>query len=213
MVQIFLKKKIKNKKNVEYFCIDVTKENEWKKFKTHISNNYNKLDILINNAGIRISGTIEKTSLELWNHIINTNTTSMFLGTKYLLPLLKKGSKPTIINSASITSLRGAKNMIAYATSKSAIVSFTSSLALDFAKYNIRVNAVAPGAIDTNMVKTLKKDFRSSKIYNARMKEAHPIGRIGNTREVANFICFLASEESSFITGSTLPIDGGRSIR
>ena len=75
----------------------MTKENEWKKFKTHISNNYNKLDILINNAGIRISGTIEKTSLELWNHIINTNTTSMFLGTKYLLPLLKKGSKPTII--------------------------------------------------------------------------------------------------------------------
>ena len=102
---------------------------------------------------------------------------------------------------------------MAYATSKSAILSLTSSLALDFAKYKIRVNAVAPGAVDTAMVSSLKKEINSIKKYNNRMKEAHPIGRIGSPREIANVICFLASEESSFMTGVTVPVDGGRSIR
>ena len=103
--------------------------------------------------------------------------------------------------------------MLAYATSKSAVITFTSSLALDFAKYKIRVNAVAPGAVDTEMVSSLKKEINSIKQYNQRMKETHPIGRIGSPQEIANVICFLVSEESSFMTGITVPVDGGRSIR
>jgi len=86
-------------------------------------------------------------------------------------------------------------------------------LALDLAKFKIRVNAVAPGAIDTQMVASLKKEINSIKKYNARMKEAHPIGRIGMPQEVSNVICFLASDEASFMTGVTIPVDGGRSIR
>ena len=191
----------------------MTSEDEWKKFKIYLEKKYKKIDILINSAGIRVSGTLENTSLKLWNHVINTNTTSIFLGCKYLLPLLKKTKKSSITNLASVTSLRGVKNMIAYATSKSAIITLTSSMALDLAKFQIRVNAVAPGAIQTQMVTSLKKEINSIKKYKERMKEAHPIGRIGKPQEVANLICFLASEEASFMTGVTVPIDGGRSIR
>lgn len=209
----FLKKNIKNKKNLEYYYIDVTKEEEWEKLRKYLEKKYKKINILINNAGIRVSGNVESTSLDLWNHVLTTNTTSIFLGCKYIFPLLKKVKNSSIVNLASVTSLRGVKNMIAYATSKSAILSLTSSLALDFVKYKIRVNAVAPGAVDTEMVSSLKKEINSIKKYNKRMKEAHPIGRIGSPHEIANVICFLASEETSFMTGITIPVDGGRSIR
>ena len=209
----FSKKKLINKKNLEFYNIDVTNENDWKKFQIYLKKKYKKINILINSAGIRVSGTLESTSLELWNHVFNTNTTSIFLACKYILPLLKKTKKSSIINLASVTGLRGVKNMLAYAASKSAIITLTSSLSLDLAKFNIRVNAIAPGAIDTQMVSSLKKEINSKKKYDARMKEAHPIGRIGKPIEVANVICFLASEESSFMTGITVPVDGGRSIR
>mgnify|MGYP001160114363 FL=1 len=209
----FTPSNLKNSQNLEYYIIDVTQEEQWKNLKKYLEKKYKKIDILINNAGIRVSGDVEKTSLELWNHVLTTNITSIFLGCKYTLPLLKKTKIGSIVNLASITSIRGAKNMLAYATSKSAIVSFTASLALDLAKYKIRVNAVAPGAIDTQMVTSLKKEINSISKYNIRMKEAHPIGRIGYPQEVANLVCFLASEEASFMTGSTIPVDGGRSIR
>ena len=209
----FSKKKLVNKKNLEFYNIDVTNEEEWRKFKIYLKKKYKKIHILINSAGIRVSGTLETTSLELWNHVINTNTTSIFLSCKYVLPLLKKTTKSSIVNLASVTSLRGVKNMLAYAASKSAIITLTSSLALDLAKFNIRVNAVAPGAINTQMVVSLRKEINSKQKYNARMKEAHPIGRIGKPQEVANLICFLASEEASFMTGVTVPVDGGRSVR
>jgi meso-butanediol dehydrogenase / (S,S)-butanediol dehydrogenase / diacetyl reductase len=209
----FSQSHLKNNQNLEYYTIDVTQEEQWKNLKKYLEKKYKKIDILINNAGIRVSGDVEKTSLELWNHVLSTNITSIFLGCKYTLPLLKKSKIGSIVNLASITSIRGAKNMLAYATSKSAIVSFTASLALDLVKYKIRVNAVAPGAIDTQMVTSLKKEINSIAKYNIRMKEAHPIGRIGYPQEVANLVCFLASEEASFMTGSTIPVDGGRSIR
>ncbi len=209
----FSQSHLKNSQNLEYYTIDVTQEEQWKNLKEYLEKKYKKIDILINNAGIRVSGDVEKTSLELWNHVLSTNITSIFLGCKYTLPLLKKSKIGSIVNLASITSIRGAKNMLAYATSKSAIVSFTASLALDLVKYKIRVNAVAPGAIDTQMVTSLKKEINSIAKYNIRMKEAHPIGRIGYPQEVANLVCFLASEEASFMTGSTIPVDGGRSIR
>ena len=142
----------------------------------------------------------------------NNNVTGTFLACKHALPLLKKGKQSSIVNLASINSIRGAKNMLAYATSKSALISFTASLALDLTKHNIRVNAVAPGAIDTPMLASFKKDL-TLKEYEKRMQENHPIGRIGKPKEVASVIYFLASEAASFMTGLTLPVDGGRSIR
>jgi len=205
-------KERKSNKNVRYLTLDVTKENEWEETIKFIKQKYGKLNILINNAGIRLSGTIENTSLELWNKIIDTNLTSMFLGCKYAVPLLKKSKNSNIVNLASITSIRGVPNMLAYSASKGAIVTFTASLALDLAKNGIRVNAVAPGAVDTKMVWSLKEELQSKK-FNKRMKETHPIGRIAQPEEIANVVAFLASDEASFMTGLTIPVDGGRSIR
>ena len=200
-------------KKLEYYQIDVTSQSEWNVLAKYIKKKYNKLDILINNAGVRISGDINNTSLDLWNHIIKTNLTSIFLGCKYCISLLKKSKNANIVNLASITSIRGVKNMLAYATSKSAMITFTSSLALDLAKNNIRVNAVAPGAVDTKMVWSLKKEINSKVKFDRRMKDAHPLGRIAKPQEVANVVCFLASSDASFMTGLTIPVDGGRSIR
>ena len=208
------RKKIKkDKKNIFYYNLDVTNENQWEELINYIKIKFGRLNGLINNAGIRVSGKIENTSLELWNNIINTNLTSMFLGCKYALPLLKKGKKASIVNLTSISGIRGIKNMLAYSASKGAIVTLTASLALDLAKYGIRVNAIAPGAVDTKMVWSLKKEINSEKIFNQRIKETHPIGRIATPDEIANAVIFLAGEKSSFITGITLPVDGGRSIR
>ena len=103
--------------------------------------------------------------------------------------------------------------MLAYATSKSAMITFTSSLALDLAKNNIRVNAVAPGAVDTKMVWSLRKEINSQVKFNKRMKDAHPLGRIAKPQEIAKVVCFLASSDASFMTGLTIPVDGGRSIK
>ena len=207
------KKNKKNKKNIFYYNLDVTNESQWRELIHNIKTTFGRLDVLVNNAGIRESGDLQNTSLELWKNIINTNLTSIFLGCKYALPLLKKGKNASIVNLTSISGIRGIKNMIAYSASKGGIVTFTASLALDLAKYEIRVNAVAPGAVDTKMVWSLKKEINSEKKFNDRIKETHPIGRIAKTQEIANAVIFLASEKSSFITGITIPVDGGRSIR
>ena len=127
----------KNTKNIYFLNLDVTNEDQWKEVTNFIKKKFGKLDVLINNAGIRISGNIENTSTKLWDKIINTNLTSIFLGCKYAVPLLKKSKKASIVNLASITSIRGVTNMIAYASSKGAIVTFTASVALDLAKHGI----------------------------------------------------------------------------
>ena len=199
-------------KDFDNYQIDITNNTEWKDLASIIRKKYSKIDVLVNSAGVRLSGNLETTSMNDWSYHFNNNVTGTFLACKYILPLLKKSNKSSIINLASINSIRGVKNMLAYATSKSAIVSFTASLALDLSKHNIRVNAVAPGAIDTPMLASFKKDL-TSKEYQKRMRDNHPIGRIGKPEEVASVIYFLASEASSFMTGLTIPVDGGRSIR
>ena len=199
-------------KDFDNYQIDITNNTEWKDLASIIRKKYSKIDVLVNSAGVRLSGNLETTSMNDWSYHFNNNVTGTFLACKYTLPLLKKSDKSSIINLASINSIRGVKNMLAYATSKSAIVSFTASLALDLSKHNIRVNAVAPGAIDTPMLASFKKDL-TLKEYQKRMRDNHPIGRIGKPEEVASVIYFLASEASSFMTGLTIPVDGGRSIR
>ena len=199
-------------KDFDNYQIDITNNTEWRDLASIIRKKYSKIDVLVNSAGVRLSGNLETTSMNDWSYHFNNNVTGTFLACKYILPLLKKSNKSSIINLASINSIRGVKNMLAYATSKSAIVSFTASLALDLSKHNIRVNAVAPGAIDTPMLASFKKDL-TLKEYQKRMRDNHPIGRIGKPEEVASVIYFLASEASSFMTGLTIPVDGGRSIR
>ncbi len=197
----------------EAIDLDVTNEDDWRRVIDHIVDRNGRLDVLINNAGIRESNGIEETSLEQWRRLIDVNLTSTFLGCRAAVPAIRKAGGGAIVNVGSITGIRGTENMVAYSASKSGVVTMTSSLALDLAKDNIRVNAVCPAAIRTRMVTSWLNSAPDAEAAEAVVLAKHPIGRIGKPEEVASVIAFLASEDASFMTGLSIPVDGGRSIR
>jgi NAD(P)-dependent dehydrogenase (short-subunit alcohol dehydrogenase family) len=192
--------------------LDVTREADWAHALAFVLEKEGRLDILINNAGARDSGTVENTTLEQWYRLIDVNLTSTFLGCRAAVPALRIGGG-AIVNVGSITGIRGTEAMVAYSASKSGVVSMTSSLALDLAPDNIRVNAVCPAAIETRMVTDWLDSEKDTSAARARVLAKHPIGRIGRPEEVASVIAFLASDDASFMTGLSIPVDGGRSIR
>lgn len=164
------------------------------------------LHILFNNAGIANS---EVKSVDLseeeWDRVIDINLKGVFLGIKYAVPELIKSGGGSIINTSSLLGLKGKKYQAAYNASKAGVVLLTQNAALEYGKNNIRVNAIAPGVIDTNIIDSWKQDERKWPIIS----RANALGRIGNPDEVANAVLFLASDEASFITGATLSVDGG----
>ncbi|MCR8847335.1 glucose 1-dehydrogenase [Rossellomorea sp. SC111] len=166
---------------------------------------FGSLDILVNNAGI---GQSEVRSIDLeeteWDDVLDTNLKSIFLGMKYSVPeLMKKGG--VIVNVSSLLGLKGRKYVSAYNAAKGGVVLLTQNAALEYGKDRIRVNAVAPGVIDTNIIEGWKQDERKWSVIS----QSNALRRIGNPDEVASAILFLASDEASFITGSTLSVDGG----
>jgi len=167
---------------------------------------FGRIDILFNNAGI---GNSEVRSVDLaeeeWDEVIDVNLKSVFLGIKYAIPELKKSGNGVIINTASLLGLKGRKYVSAYNASKGGVVLLTQNAALEYGKYNIRVNAIAPGIIDTNIIKEWKNDERKWPI----LSRANALGRIGTPDEIASAALFLASDEASFVTGATLSVDGG----
>ncbi|WP_251554978.1 SDR family NAD(P)-dependent oxidoreductase [Neobacillus muris] len=169
-------------------------------------NTFGGLHIICNNAGI---GHSEVRSVDLteeeWDQVIDINLKGVFLGTKYAVPELIKAGGGAIINTSSLLGLKGQKYMSAYNASKAGVVVLTQNAALEYGKYNIRVNAIAPGVIDTNIIDGWKQNERKWPIIS----KANALRRIGTPNEVANAIAFLASEEASFITGATLSVDGG----
>lgn len=193
--------------------LDVTSEADWRSVLDGVVERHGRLDVLINNAGIRESGGVEETTLEQWRRLIDVNLTSIFLGCRAAVPALRGAGGGAIVNVGSITGIRGTENMVAYSASKSGVVSMTSSLALDLARDNIRVNAVCPAAIRTRMVTKWLGSAPDLDAAEAAVLSKHPIGRIGRPEEVASVLAFLASDDSSFMTGLSIPVDGGRSIR
>ncbi|MFB2553725.1 SDR family NAD(P)-dependent oxidoreductase [Ensifer soli] len=193
--------------------LDVTDETDWNGAIADIVREAGRLDVLVNNAGVRESGLVEETSLDQWRRLIDTNLTSIFLGCRAAVPAIRRSGGGAIVNVGSITGIRGTENMAAYSASKSGVTSFTSSMALDLARDNIRVNAVCPAAIRTRMVTGWLESTPDSEALEAAVVAKHPIGRIGQPEEVASVIAFLASEDASFMTGLSIPVDGGRSIR
>jgi NAD(P)-dependent dehydrogenase (short-subunit alcohol dehydrogenase family) len=167
---------------------------------------FGRIDILFNNAGIGNSG-VRSVDLaeEEWDQVIDINLKSVFLGIKYAIPELKKSGNGVIINTASLLGLKGRKYVSAYNASKGGVILLTQNAALEYGKYNIRVNAIAPGIIDTNIIKEWKNDERKWPI----LSRANALGRIGTPDEIASAALFLASDEASFVTGATLSVDGG----
>ena len=165
---------------------------------------FKRIDILVNNAGIMPGGTVETTSEQTWDDVMSINLKGIFLCSKFAIPHLRKTKNASIINIASEWGLSGGQNVVAYCASKGGVVNMTRAMALDHARVGIRVNCIAPGPIKTKM---LTGFFDNDALkYIAGMV---PLGRLGNPEEVANVALFLASVESSFVTGSVYSVDGG----
>jgi NAD(P)-dependent dehydrogenase (short-subunit alcohol dehydrogenase family) len=167
---------------------------------------YGQLNILFNNAGVG-NPNVKSVDLEEedWDRVIDINLKGVYLGIKHAVPELKKAGGGSIINTSSLLGLKGQKYLAAYNASKAGVILLTKNAALEYGQDNIRVNAIAPGVIDTKIIDAWKNDERKWPIIS----RANALGRIGTPEEVANAVLFLASDEASFITGTTLSVDGG----
>ena len=168
-------------------------------------NTYGKLNILVNNAGIAIRLPVVDLSEEDWDRNIDVNLKSIYLSSKYAIPRMIENGGGSIVNIASIYGIVGGRVRAAYAASKGGVVNLTRSMALDYALHKIRVNCVCPGFVNTPLLKNILKNKEE---YQA-LADLHPMGRLGDMLEIALGVLYLASDESSFVTGIALPIDGG----
>jgi len=185
--------------------LDVTDEAEWKTCASQIEKTYGGLNVLVNNAGIYSRTPIVDASVHEFERIIAVNLKGVFLGTKYSIPLIKALGYGSIVNISSTAGLVGNHGGGAYGASKGGVRSFTKYTAIQHAKDKIRANSVHPGPIDTGMIagSLSTEEGRASSISKI------PLGRIGTTKDVAMAVMFLASDESSFITGAEIVVDGG----
>lgn len=190
---------------------DVTNETDAERIITDTIEKFGRLDVLINSAGIIESGTIETSSLEQYDRIMNTNVRSIFHLTQLAVPHLIK-TKGNVVNLSSVCGIRSFPNVLAYNISKSAVDQFTNCIALELASYGVRANSVCPGVIVTELHKRGGMTAEAYAKFLENCKNTHALGRPGEVKEVAAAITFLASDEASFITGVQLPVDGGRQL-
>ncbi|MFT7601615.1 MAG: NAD(P)-dependent dehydrogenase (short-subunit alcohol dehydrogenase family), partial [Acidimicrobiales bacterium] len=162
-------------------------------------------DVLFSNAGTLRPGSVVELSVEDWDHVMGVNVRSVFLGGKYAVPAMLERGGGSIINTASISGLHGDGGAVVYAASKAAVINLTRAMATDHSADGIRVNAICPGTIETPPVKRMMSDPAVLKVNI----DAHSIGRLGQPEEIANAALWLASDESSFVTGEHLVVDGG----
>lgn len=170
---------------------------------TEVLQEFGRVDVLVNNAGIGIFKPLEDLEIDEWNYVLNTNLRGPFLMTKFLLPLLRKGQNPSIINIASTRAFQSEPNTESYSASKGGVVALTHSLAVSLSRYGIRVNCISPGWIETNP---------DAELTNEDHKQ-HLVGRVGVPSDIAHACVYLASPEAGFITGTNLTIDGGMTVK
>ena len=186
--------------------LDVTHEEDWRSAIGAATLSFSKLDILVNNAGIWRRGRVEDTTVEDWDMILDVNAKGVFLGTKLAIPEMRKAGGGSIINISSTAGLVGGPRSSAYTASKGAVRLFTKATAVQYAQDGIRANSIHPGPIDTPMIQQVWHGEEQSR--EAALART-PLGRIGTPDDIAYGVLFLASDESSFMTGSELVIDGG----
>jgi 3(or 17)beta-hydroxysteroid dehydrogenase len=193
--------------------LDVTDEAEWNNVIENVLRKFGKLDVLVNNAGVILYKKIEDTSLAEWRRVQCVNLDGVFLGTKCAIKAMKANAAGSIVNIASVAGLIGNPDAAAYHASKGGVRSFTRAAAVECSKagygYNIRINSIYPGVIATSMADDLKKDENK---YRTALNW-HAMGHFGEPDDVAYGVLYLASDESKFLTGSELVIDGGWTAR
>ena len=198
-----------------FIAADVTRAEDCRRSIDETIAAYGRIDILFNNAGVVTQGTLEETREDDWLQTFEINVKGTYLMTKRVLPIMRAQGKGVIVNNASDWGIVGGPGYAAYSASKGAVVLLTKSVALEVARDNIRVNAVCPG--DTYVERWRIDERRDGSIsFEEELKamgKALPIGRVGTVEEIANAVLFLASDESSFMTGATLIVDGGNTAR
>jgi len=189
--------------------VDVSNAADVKKMVRITVDAYGKLDILVNNAGIYAQGNAVETQEDDWDQILNVNLKGAFLCSKYCIPEMIKSGGGVIVNIGSEAGLVGIKNQVAYNVSKGGVISLTKSMAIDFAADNIRVNCVCPGTTETPLVETALNVAPEPGKARRELEAVRPLNRLGQPKEIAFGILYLASDESPYATGSILSIDGG----
>ena len=185
--------------------LDVTDETAWQDAVAAAVDRFGKLDILVNNAGIARINNVEDTTSDEWDLVMDINAKGVFLGTKAAIPEIRKAGGGSIVNISSIAGLTGGRTS-SYAASKGAVRLLTKSSAIQYAGEGIRCNSVHPGVIETPMTTPMMLNTQKGRNLNV---SRHPLGRVGQPEDIAYGVLFLASDESSFMTGSELVIDGG----
>ncbi|MGM9924530.1 MAG: SDR family NAD(P)-dependent oxidoreductase [Bacillus sp. (in: firmicutes)] len=189
------------------FFHDVTSEEKWIQVVQETINKFGKIDILVNNAGISINRSLHEITVDQWNKVMDINLTGAFLGMKHVIPNMIKNNGGSIINISSIAGLTGGSGANSYTASKGALRLLTKATAVDYAKHNIRCNSVHPGYIETPMT----KDMFTNEQMMSWFKSNTPLPYLGKPEDIAYGVLYLASDESKFVTGIELPIEGGYS--
>ncbi len=195
----------------EAFAVDVTDEESVAALYAAVERRFANIHVLVNNAGVLLPGdaSVIDTDLAVWGRVLDINLSGVFLCCKHGIPRLLDSGGGSVVNMASISGLVGsATSQIGYAASKGGVIAMTRDIAVEFARRGIRANAVCPGPVETPLALQLYGDEAAW-----RRRQVHmPTGRLGTTAEIAEVVLFLASDESSFVTGSSLVVDGGISI-
>jgi NAD(P)-dependent dehydrogenase (short-subunit alcohol dehydrogenase family) len=197
-----------------YIHCDVSDFESVKQSVDQIFNKHQQLDLLFANAGIHLVGNIEETKIEDFEHVLSVNLKSVFYTLKSVLPYMRNQSKGSIVLMGSDQSIIGKGKSAVYGLTKGAIGQLTKSTAIDYAEHNIRVNCICPGTIETPLLNNavdgfIKRTNLEKDTILESLKKAQPINRIAQPYEVANVVCFLLSDEASFITGGLYSVDGG----
>ncbi len=195
--------------HVEIVAADITKEEERAMVIQHTIDRFGGIDVLVNAAGIIGNGTIENTTLEQWDSMFDINLRSLFRLTQLALPSIIE-RKGNIVNVSSVTGIRSFPNVLAYCVSKAGVDQLTHCAALELGPKGVRINAIDPGVVITNLHRTSGMPEESYSKFLDHGKTTHPLGRVGNPEEVAELILFLASDRAGWITGGSFNIDGGR---
>lgn len=173
------------------------------------TSHFGRLDFLLNNAGVLHAGTAEEISEEQWDETFNVNVRGLWLLSRAVLPHMRKAGGGSIVNTASVLGVVGARNRAAYAASKGAVVQLTKCMAVDHAADKIRVNAICPAFVETELTEGFLAQAADPAAVRRERAAAHPIGRLGKPEDIAGIAVYLVSDESSWVTGAIMPVDGG----
>ena len=195
--------------DVQFIQQNVQSEEDWIKVMNETKEIFGKINVLFNNAGIFIAKTLEEITLEEWNLLMGINVTGTFLGMKHVVPIMKEQRSGSIINASSIAGLKGFPKNVLYGASKGAIRKMTKDIAAEVSGYSIRVNSTHPGVIQTTMGDAAAQALGGT---TEQVGQGVPLKRVGTPLDIANAVVFLASDESSYITGTELVVDGGMNM-